>query len=65
LLRAGQISLRHTEIDVDEVCARIVAESGYAGRREWVDEYVRGRHSDMAALEAFGPRDGRPAQPGA
>jgi len=59
LLRAGQVSLRHTEVDLDAVCARIVAESGYEHRREWVDEYVRGRNSDVDALVAFGPRDGR------
>ena len=33
LLRDGQVSLRHTEIDADAVCARIVAESGYPDRR--------------------------------
>ena len=59
VLRDGQISLRHTEVDLDAVCARIVAESGYEGRHEWVEEYVRGRHSDAVALTAFGPRDGR------
>jgi uncharacterized protein YndB with AHSA1/START domain len=59
LLRDGQICLRQTEMDLDAVCARVVAESGYPGRQGWVDEYVRGRHSDVAALEAFGPRDGR------
>jgi predicted phosphodiesterase len=60
LLRGGQISLRHTEIDLDAACERIVGESGYEGRRAWVDEYVRGLNSDADALAAFGPRDGRP-----
>ena len=59
LLRGGQVSLRDTEVDLDAVCARIVAESGYDGRQEWVDEYVRGRHGDADALAAFGLRDGR------
>jgi hypothetical protein len=59
LLQRGQISLRHTEVDLDAVCERIIAESGYEGRREWVDEYVRGRNSDADALTAFAPRDGR------
>lgn len=59
LLRDGQISLRYTEIDLDAACAQIVAESGYEGRQDWVDEYVRGRNGDVDALAAFGPRDGR------
>lgn len=59
LLHDGQVSLRHTEIDVDAVCARIVAESTYPDARAWVDEYVRGEHSDAVALTVFGPRDGR------
>ena len=56
LLHAGQVSLRHTEVDVDAVCARIVAESGYPDRAAWADEYVRVRHSDLDALRAFTPR---------
>lgn len=59
LLRDGQVSLRHTPIDVDAACARIVAESQYPDRASWVDEYVRSRHSDAVALTAFAPRDGR------
>jgi predicted phosphodiesterase len=60
LLRDGQISLRHTEVDLDAVCAEVVERSAYPDARAWVDEYVRGEHSDVAALTAFGPRDGRP-----
>jgi putative phosphoesterase len=60
LLRDGQISLRHTEVDVDAVCAEVVQRSGYPEAQAWVDEYVRGEHSDVAAVTAFGPRDGRP-----
>jgi predicted phosphodiesterase len=56
LLQAGQVSLRHAEIDVEAVCARIVAESGYPDRAAWADEYVRARHSDLDALRAFTPR---------
>ena len=56
LLRDGQVSLRHTEVDVDAVCARIVAESSYPDRAAWADEYVRSRHSDLDALRAFTPR---------
>ncbi len=59
LLQDGQVSLRHTDIDVDAVCERIVAESAYPDARAWVDEYVRGEHSDAVALTVFAPRDGR------
>ena len=56
LLHDGQVSLRHTEIDADAVCARIVAESGYPDRAAWAEEYVRSRNSDLDALRAFTPR---------
>jgi predicted phosphodiesterase len=63
LLAQGQVSLRHTRIDVDAVCAQVVAASTYPDRQAWVDEYVRSANSDADALRAFGPRDGRSAQP--
>src|ERR687894_324942 len=56
LLRDGQVSLRHTDIDADAVCARITAESGYPDRAAWAAEYVRARNSDLDALRAFTPR---------
>lgn len=59
LLADGQVSLRHTAIDVDEVCAQVVAASGYPDRQAWVDEYVRSANSDADAVRAFGSRDGR------
>lgn len=59
LLRDGQVSLRHTSIDVDAVVAEVVRRSAYGRRAEWADEYVRARHSDAVAVQAFGPRDGR------
>ncbi|MEO7235730.1 MAG: metallophosphoesterase family protein [Lapillicoccus sp.] len=59
LLRGGQVSLRHTDVDVDAVCARIEAESTYPDRAAWAAEYVRSTNSDVDALTAFGPRDGR------
>jgi hypothetical protein len=39
----------------------VVAGSSFPGVAEWADTYVRTTLSDTAALEAFGPRDGRPA----
>jgi predicted phosphodiesterase len=59
LLRDGQVSLRHTDIDVDRATARIVATSSYPDRAEWADYFLRARGSDAEALTAFGPRDGR------
>ncbi len=59
LLRDQQVSLRHTGIDVDAVCARIEAESSYPGRADWAAEYVRSANSDTDAIKAFAPRDGR------
>jgi putative phosphoesterase len=60
LLSEGQVSLRHTEIDVDAAVAAVVAGSAYPDRQAWADEYVRSANSDADALAAFGPRDGRP-----
>ena len=59
LLRDGQVSLRHTPIDLDAAIAAVVAGSSYPHRAAWAEEYLRAVHSDVAALRAFGPRDGR------
>ena len=59
LLRGGSVSLRSTELDVDAAVASVVAGSGFAGRQEWADCYLRSEAGDAEALEAFGPRDGR------
>jgi predicted phosphodiesterase len=59
LLQNGNVSLRHTEVDVDAAVARVVAESGFPGRQEWADFFVRSTSSDASALATFGPRDGR------
>jgi diadenosine tetraphosphatase ApaH/serine/threonine PP2A family protein phosphatase len=56
----GAVTLRRTMFDLDAACARIAAESGYDGAREWADTYVRSRASDLDALRVFGPGDGRP-----
>ena len=59
LLRDGQVSLRHTDIDVDAAVEAVVAGSSYPERQAWADEYVRSANSDADAVAAFGPRDGR------
>lgn len=64
LLSRGQVCLRHTEVDLDAAVGRVVSESGYPDRGAWAEEYIRSANSDVDALRAFGPRDGRsPSQP--
>ncbi len=59
LLRDGDVSLRRTDIDVDDAVAAVLAGSAYPDRAGWADQYVRSRNSDADAIAAFGPRDGR------
>jgi predicted phosphodiesterase len=59
LLRDGQVSLRHTLVDVDVAIAAVIAGSTYLERAAWAEEYLRAVSSDADALRAFGPRDGR------
>ena len=59
VLRNGQVELRHTKIDIDDAVEQVVRHSGYPGRREWAEEYIRSANSDAEALTAFAPRDGR------
>lgn len=59
LLRDGQVSLRHTRIDVEEAVGEIERRSGYPDRSSWAREYLGSVNSDADALRAFGPRDGR------
>ena len=61
LLRDGQVSLRHTPVDIDAAIAAVVAGSSYPDRLAWAEEYLHSAHSDAEAVRAFGPRDGRVA----
>ena len=61
LLRDGGVTLRHTAFDVEAAARDICATSTFDGCAEWVDYYLHSRASDVEALEAFGPRDGRAA----
>ena len=61
LLHDGQVSLRHTVVDVEAAIAAVIAGSTYPDRAAWAEEYLRATHSDADALRAFGPRDGRTA----
>lgn len=55
----GAVSMRVTRFDLDAACARVAAESSYPDARTWADHFVRSQASDVDALHAFGPRDGR------
>jgi predicted phosphodiesterase len=61
LLDGGAVSVRKTRYDVEAARAAIRARCTYAGVDEWTDEYLYARNSDVDALVAFAPRDGRPA----
>ena len=63
LLHDGQVSLRHTAVDVEAAVAAVVAGSAYPDRRAWAEEYVRSANSDADAVAAFAPRDGRHDRP--
>lgn len=56
LLRGGQAQLRHTDVDVDQMADRVVAESGYGDAAAWADEFIRSVHSDAEALAVFTQR---------
>lgn len=60
LLRDGQVSLRHTPVDVNAAVAAVVASSDYPDVRAWADEYVRAANSDADAIRAFTPPEDRP-----
>lgn len=59
LLANGAVTLRRTDYDVDAARAAIGADCAYPDVDEWTQEYLTGTHSDLDALAAFGPRDGR------
>jgi predicted phosphodiesterase len=56
LLTADGVQLRRSALDAAKAADRIVAESSYPGREEWVAEYLLSTYSDTEALEAFRPR---------
>ena len=55
----GGVTMRVTAFDVDAAGARLTAESSYPEVGEWADDVLHSRASDVDALQAFGPRDGR------
>jgi predicted phosphodiesterase len=54
------VAMRRTLFDLDAACARVAAESAYPDAAAFADYFLRSRASDVDALRAFGPRDGRP-----
>lgn len=56
LLSQYGVQLRYTPLDANKAADRIVSESTYPGREEWVAEYLLHTYSDTEALEAFRPR---------
>ncbi|MFI5692136.1 metallophosphoesterase family protein [Kribbella sp. NPDC051586] len=56
LLTADGVQLRRSALDATAAAERIVSESTYPGREEWVAEYLLSTYSDTEALEAFRPR---------
>ena len=63
LLDDGAVTLRVTPYDIPAACARIATTSGYPDAAAWAEEYLTSRNSDIDALRAFGPADGRPLRP--
>lgn len=58
-LAGGAATLRRTEFDVEAARAAIRQTCAFPEIDEWTDEYLYSRNSDVDALVAFGPRDGR------
>jgi putative phosphoesterase len=56
LLTPDGVQLRRAPLDAAMAADRIVSESTYPGRQEWVAEYLLSTYSDTEALEAFRPR---------
>ena len=55
----GEVSVRRTAFDLDSACARVAAVSSYPEAATWADYFLRSKASDVDAIRAFGPRDGR------
>lgn len=59
LLSGGRVTFGRTALDADRLVAEVVAGSRWSGVDAWADETFRRPASDVDALAAFGPRDGR------
>ncbi|MBO0813314.1 MAG: metallophosphoesterase family protein, partial [Microlunatus sp.] len=63
LLADGQVALRHTAVDLAQVRRQLTGSSAYPAVEDWADAYLSDSISDADAINAFGPRDGRPGRP--
>ncbi|MEW9550613.1 metallophosphoesterase [Nonomuraea sp. NPDC050783] len=57
---SGSVTLRNTPLDARRTGERLIAESGFEGIAQFVDEYVMQVHSDAEALRAFAKAEQRP-----
>jgi len=59
ILSGGTVAMGRTPLDADVLIREITAGSAMPGVARWADEYFRTPPSDLDAIAAFGPRDGR------
>ena len=59
LLSSGIVSIGRTLIDPETLVSEVIAGSDLPGVTRWAEENLRNPASDVEALGAFGPRDGR------
>jgi putative phosphoesterase len=59
ILSQASVKLGSTMIYSADVARRILETSRFPGVNDWVQDYVLGAPSDVNAMEAFGPMDGR------
>ncbi|GAA0570469.1 metallophosphoesterase family protein [Kribbella sandramycini] len=56
LITPDGVQLRRATMDREAAAERVVRESAYPGRHEWVSAYLLANYSDTEALEAFRAR---------
>lgn len=59
ILSKGTVAIGRTLIDPDVLVNEVIAGSNLPGAARWAEENLRNPASDVEALGAFGPRDGR------
>ncbi|HIV58255.1 MAG TPA: metallophosphatase family protein [Candidatus Stackebrandtia faecavium] len=59
VLSGGTVSLGRSPIDPDLLADEVVAHSDMPAVSQWAEEHLRNPPSDLDAIKAFGPRDGR------
>ena len=59
ILSGGAVTMGRTHVDPDVLVGEVVARSEFPGVARWAHDNLRVPASDLEALRAFGPRDGR------